>query len=61
MILRSNLGKNILLKPPQPMHYMARVRNFGTEQSQGGYFTIAVYAPVQDKVAVIVIFVNGNV
>ena len=43
------------------MHYMARVRNFGTEQSQGGHFTVAVYAPVQDKVAVIVIFVNGNV
>ena len=40
---------------------MTRVRIFGTEESQGGYFNVAVYAPVQDKVAVIVIFVNGNV
>ena len=40
---------------------MTRVRIFGTEESQGGYFKVAVYAPVQDKVAVIVIFVNGNI
>ena len=40
---------------------MTRERIFGIEESQGSYFKVAVYAPVQDKVAVIAIFVNGNI